>query len=134
MSNQSLLLEAASRARLKARDDYSGFKVGAAVIAKSGKIYSGCNIESSSFGLTICAERVAIFKAISEGESELLELAVIADTEEAVSPCGACRQIMSDYMNSATVYLANLTGDLKETSVIKLIPDSFSKKDFMDRS
>ncbi|HOV53578.1 MAG TPA: cytidine deaminase [Fervidobacterium sp.] len=107
---------------------YSNFKVGAALLTKSGKIYTGVNIENSSFGLTNCAERTAIFKAISEGEREFETLVVVADTEEPVSPCGACRQVMSEF-GDFEVVLTNLKGDIIQTSVNQLLPYSFDKDD-----
>ncbi|WP_442962101.1 cytidine deaminase [Pseudogracilibacillus sp. SE30717A] len=106
---------------------YSNFKVGAALLTKSGKVYSGCNIENSSFSLACCAERTAIFKAISEGEIELISMAVIADTEGPVSPCGACRQVMTEFFTSdAQIYLSDLQGNIMETTVKDLLPYSFS--------
>lgn len=106
---------------------YSNFKVGAALLTKSGKVYSGCNIENSSFSLACCAERTAIFKAISEGEIELTSMAVIADTEGPVSPCGACRQVMTEFFTSdAQIYLSDLQGNIMETTVKDLLPYSFS--------
>jgi len=107
---------------------YSNFKVGAALLTKSGKIYTGVNIENSSFGLTNCAERTAMFKAISEGEREFETLVVVADTEEPVSPCGACRQVMSEF-GDFEVVLTNLKGDIIQTSVNQLLPYSFDKDD-----
>ncbi|MEN6591002.1 MAG: cytidine deaminase [Fervidobacterium sp.] len=107
---------------------YSNFKVGAALLTKSGKVYTGVNIENSSFGLTNCAERTAIFKAISEGEREFETLVVVADTEEPVSPCGACRQVMSEF-GDFEVVLTNLKGDIIQTSVNQLLPYSFDKDD-----
>ncbi|MEN6514838.1 MAG: cytidine deaminase [Fervidobacterium sp.] len=107
---------------------YSNFKVGAALLTKSGKVYTGVNIENSSFGLTNCAERTAIFKAISEGEREFETLVVVADTEEPVSPCGACRQVMSEF-GDFEVVLTNLNGDIIQTSVNQLLPYSFDKDD-----
>jgi len=107
---------------------YSNFKVGAALLTKSGKIYTGVNVENSSFGLTNCAERTAMFKAISEGEREFETLVVVADTEEPVSPCGACRQVMAEF-GDFEVVLTNLKGDIVQTSVNQLLPYSFNKDD-----
>jgi cytidine deaminase len=125
------LLEEAKHARKFSKSEFSGFAVGAAVQTSSGKIFHGTNIESSSYGLTICAERVAIFKAISEGEEDIEYISVIADTEEPVSPCGACRQIMVDYAANAKVVLGNLEDTYKITTTKKLLPHSFSKKDLL---
>ncbi len=121
------LIQTAKNALDYAYVPYSTFKVGAALVAKSGNIYSGCNIENASYPLTCCAERTAIFKAVSEGEKELVEMAVIADSEGPVSPCGACRQVMTEFFSpDAIIYLTNLTGDLKVTTVKELLPYSFS--------
>ena len=89
------LIEVAKEYRENAYVPYSKFKVGAAVLTKSGKVYGGCNIENASYPVTNCAERTAIFKAVSEGEKELVAIAVVADTEDPCSPCGACRQVMA---------------------------------------
>lgn len=120
------LIEEATKARENAYVPYSSFKVGAALLANSGKIYSGCNIENSSFSLTCCAERTAIFKAISEGEKNFQAMAVIADSKDAVSPCGACRQVMAEFFTEdVTIYLTNLTEKTKEITVAELLPYSF---------
>ncbi|WP_371361330.1 Cytidine deaminase [Sporomusa rhizae] len=121
--------EAALLAREKAYVPYSKFKVGAAVKGKSGKVYTGCNIENASYGLTNCAERTAIFKAISEGERELTAIAVVADTPAPCSPCGACRQVMAEF-GINEIILMNLKGDKKVVNMEELLPFSFSKGDF----
>ncbi|GBF10149.1 cytidine deaminase [Tepidibacillus sp. HK-1] len=124
------LIELAKEARKNAYVPYSKFEVGAAILTKSGKIYKGANIENASYGLTNCAERTAIFKAISEGDHDLDEIAVIADTEDPVAPCGACRQVMVEFFNpKAKVYLANLKGDVMETTVEGLLPGAFTQED-----
>ena len=128
--NTNELIELAKEAREKAYVPYSKFKVGAAIRTKGNKIYKGANIENASFGLTNCAERTAIFKAISEGDLDLEQIAVIADTEEPVAPCGACRQVMVEFFApSAKVYLANLKGDVFETTVKDLLPGAFTQED-----
>ncbi len=119
------LLKAALQARKGAYAPYSGFKVGAALETKSGKVYTGANVENSSFGLSMCAERIAIFKAVTDGEREFKKLAIVADTKDVVSPCGACRQVMSEFGNF-DVILANLEGKVQKTSVEKLLPGSFN--------
>lgn len=116
---------AARAAREHARATYSGFKVGAALRGASGAIYSGCNIENASYGLTICAERVAIFKAISEGESSFTELWVVADTETLTPPCGPCRQLIWEFCGNIPVRLANLQGRTGEFSAGELLPHPF---------
>ncbi|MBP2645740.1 MAG: cdd [Firmicutes bacterium] len=122
------LLKAAKLARTKAYAPYSHFFVGAAVRGASGKIYTGCNIENASYGLTNCAERTAIFKAVSEGETQLTALAVIADSPEPVAPCGACRQVIAEF-GITTVLMANTGGKTCTVSSEQLLPWGFSKTD-----
>lgn len=120
------LIREAKIARERAYAPYSNFKVGAALYTKSEKIYHGCNVENVSYSLTCCAERVAIFKAISEGEKEFLALAVIANTDQPVSPCGACRQVMTEFFtDDVEIYLANLSGKVKKTTINDLMPNEF---------
>jgi cytidine deaminase len=124
------LIEAAKKAREHAYAPYSHFSVGAAALTDSQKIYYGCNIENASFGLTNCAERTAIFKAISEGEQKIIALAIIADTENPVFPCGACRQVMSEFCSAdSTIYLANLSGLVEEWKLKDLLPGAFKGSD-----
>lgn len=118
------LLEAALAARERAYAPYSKFLVGAAVRAISGKIYTGCNIENASYGLTICAERNALFSAVGAGERRFAALCVVGDTEAPISPCGACRQIMAEF-KVPKIILANLKGDVKEYTLDELLPLSF---------
>lgn len=122
------LVEAAKRVRENAFAPYSNFKVGSAVISEDGKIFSGCNVESASFGLTVCAERVAIWKAVSEGETELAGIAVVADTEELTPPCGVCRQIIWEFCGDVPVILANLKGDVEKILISELLPRAFDTK------
>ena len=122
------LIEIARQYRENAYTPYSHFKVGAAVLAASGKVYGGCNIENSSYGLTNCAERTAIFKAVSEGEREFAALAVIADTDGPCSPCGACRQVIADF-RIPRIIVANLKGDVKTMTLGELLPFAFSDSD-----
>lgn len=124
------LEDAAIQAREKAYVPYSDFKVGAAVLGKSGRIYTGCNIENASYGLSNCAERTAIFKAISEGETALTTIAVVADTPEPVSPCGACRQVMAEF-GISQIILMNLNGKRRIVNMDELLPFSFAKSDFI---
>lgn len=121
------LIKAAQDARIKAYVPYSNFKVGAAVLSKSHRIYTGCNIENASYGLCNCAERTAIFKAVSEGENELVTIAVIADTVKPVAPCGACRQVMAEF-GIKSVIMCNLHGEQHNATLEELLPYSFSKK------
>lgn len=127
------LLQLAKEARQQAYVPYSKFPVGAAIITKDGKVYQGCNIENASFGLTNCAERTAIFKAVSEGETAFEAIAVIADTVGPVSPCGACRQVMVEFCEpTMPVYLTNLNGDVQQTTVGELLPGAFTTEDLQD--
>jgi cytidine deaminase len=123
------LIEKAKLVREKAYAPYSKFKVGAALEVKSGTVYTGCNIENSSYSLTCCAERVAIFQAIAQGEREFNHLVVIGDTEEPIRPCGACRQVMSEFFDeNVKITLINLQGDYEETNISQLLPASFTLK------
>ena len=119
------LLEAALAARERAYAPYSKFLVGAAVRAESGKIYTGCNIENASYGLTVCAERNALFAAVGAGERKFTALCVVGDTEEPISPCGACRQVMAEF-KVPCIILANLQGDVKEYTLEELLPYGFT--------
>ena len=119
------LLQAALDARLKAYAPYSKFLVGAAVRAESGEIYTGCNIENASYGLTVCAERNALFNAVGAGERKFTALCVVGDTEELISPCGACRQVMAEF-KVPCIILANLNGKIVEYTLDELLPLSFS--------
>ncbi len=122
------LIEAAKKARKNSYSPYSKFKVGAAVLTKSGKIYGGCNVENASYGLTNCAERTAIFKAVSEGEREFAALAIIADTKRPIPPCGACRQVIEEFKIN-TIIMSNLAGDIKTATLEEILPFSFSEED-----
>lgn len=126
------LIQEATQARTMAYVPYSKFQVGAAVLS-GGQVYRGCNIENASFGLTNCAERTAIFKAVSEGNQRIEAIAVVADTEGPVSPCGACRQVMAEFCNKDTkIYLTNLNGDTEEWTMERLLPGAFQAED-MDK-
>lgn len=118
------LYKAAVEARENSYSPYSHFAVGAAVRTATGRIYKGCNIENGSYGLTVCAERNAIFAAVGAGERELTELCVVADTSGPVSPCGACRQVMSEFKINRII-LTNLKGDVKEMSLEEILPYGF---------
>jgi len=119
------LIATASKAREHAHAPYSHFRVGAALRANSGRIFIGCNIENSTFGLTLCAERVAVFKALSEGERGFDAVAVVADTERLTPPCGACRQILWEFCRDVEVILANLGGQTLVRRMSDLLPDAF---------
>ena len=122
------LIKAARAARENAYVPYSKFKVGAAVLSKSGKIFVGCNVENASYGLTNCAERTAIFTAVSAGETDLTALAVVADTIGPTAPCGSCRQVMAEFGISKIV-LCNVKGESRVVSLDDLLPYSFTKID-----
>ena len=125
MGEYDALILAAKQARENAHAPFSDFRVGAAVRAKSGRIYTGCNIENASYGLTCCAERVAIFKALSEGERGFEAIAVVTDTDALTPPCGACRQIVWEFCGDVPVILANLKGTVERESAAKLLPRPF---------
>ncbi|WP_010678163.1 cytidine deaminase [Bacillus timonensis] len=124
------LIDEAKKARELAYVPYSKFKVGAAILTKDGKVYHGCNIENAAYSVTNCAERTALFKAVSEGDKEFAAIAVVADTERPVPPCGACRQVISELCGRDTkVYLSNLKGDVQEITIDELLPGAFTPED-----
>lgn len=122
------LVEAAFQARKFARAPYSAFKVGAALLAADGRVFRGCNVESSSYGLTMCAERVALFKALSEGATDLVAIAVTAGTDDFVPPCGACRQLLWDYARDAEVLLVTAAREVKRLTMAELLPVAFDNR------
>jgi cytidine deaminase len=125
-----MLVEKAIEAREKAYVPYSKFKVGAALLTENDQVFLGCNVENASYGLTNCAERTAIFKAVSEGEKKIKAIAVVGDTEGPISPCGACRQVIAEFCDKDTkIILANLKGDIAETTIQEILPGYFSSKD-----
>ena len=126
------LIDAARTARDCSLSPFSNFCVGAAVETEDGKIYTGCNIESASYGLTVCAERVAIWKALSEGERNFKRLAVVVDTDPLTPPCGTCRQIIWEYCRNATIILANLQGKTEIVEMRELLPRAFDARFLKD--
>ncbi len=124
------LISAAKLARENAHAPFSNFRVGAALRAKSGRIFSGCNVENASYGLTCCAERVAIFKAISEGERGFTAIAVVSDTDVLTPPCGACRQLIWEFCGDVPVVMANLKGRTETEQAGKLLPRPFDSSFF----
>lgn len=120
------LIAQAIEARKKAYAPYSNYKVGAALLGKSGRVYTGCNVENAVYPLCTCAERTAIVKAVSEGERDFVALAVA--TENGGSPCGSCRQTLREFGKEIIVLIADTTGDYREAKVSDLLPDSFSAK------
>ena len=125
MSGYETLIAAAKQARENAHAPFSNFRVGAAVRAKSGRIYGGCNVENASYGLTCCAERVAIFKAVSEGERGFDAVAVVTDADTLTPPCGACRQIIWEFCGDVPVILADLAGNAEQVRSGELLPRPF---------
>lgn len=125
MGEYDALILAAKQCRENAHAPFSDFRVGAAVRAKSGRIFTGCNVESASYGLTCCAERTAIFKAVSEGERGFEAIAVVTDTDVLTPPCGACRQIIWEFCGDVPVVLANLKGKIELESAAGLLPRPF---------
>jgi cytidine deaminase len=128
MASEEELVDAARAAREKAIAPYSGFSVGAAIETADGAIVTGCNIENATYGLTLCAERVAIFKALSDGHRQFTRVVVLADTLEPTPPCGACRQILWEFGGDLEVILANLTGVHARYRLKDLFPLPFDKR------
>ena len=132
MSETENLIKIATDARLCSLAPFSNFLVGAALRTAEGKIYTGCNIESASYGLTVCAERVAIWKALSNCEREFTDLVVVVDTEQLTPPCGTCRQIIWEYCKQAKITLANLRGQRQEVHIADLLPRAFDARFLKD--
>ena len=122
------LIAAATAARAQSVAPFSNFLVGAALRTKAGKVFTGCNLESASYGLTVCAERVAIWKALSEGERDFTDLVIVADTESLTPPCGTCRQIIWEFCKPAKIILANLRGQREELQISDLLPRAFDAR------
>ncbi len=124
-AERDALVAAATAAREKAAAPYSHFHVGAALLASDGRVFGGCNVESSSYGLTCCAERTAVFKAISEGVRSFRAVAVVTGADEPTSPCGACRQVLWDQCRDIAVVMATTGGKREETTLAALLPRAF---------
>ena len=131
--NSGELMAIAAKAREMAYAPYSGFRVGAALLGKSGKVYTGCNVENASYTPTNCAERTAVFKAVSEGEREFSAIAIVGGMGEQVSdfcaPCGVCRQVLSEFCDKDFVLVLGSPTDYKEYSMAEVFPYSFGKAD-----
>ncbi len=128
--NIDQLIQHAKDIRKRAYTPYSKFPVGAALLTEDGTLYTGCNIENAAYPVTCCAERVAIFKAISDGHTQFKVLAVAADTKRPVPPCGSCRQVMSEFFEpEMMIHTANLEGETKSLAMAELLPFSFSSSD-----
>jgi len=126
MDYQNIIAKA-MEAREKAHAPYSHFAVGAALLAQSGRVYTGCNVENASYGLSICAERTAVFKAVSEGERDFEAIAVV--TENGVTPCGACRQVLLEFGEDIQVIVADETGAYRVFGLQELLPEAFNSED-----
>src|SRR6185369_17358245 len=122
------LIEAATRVRENAYAPFSEFKVGSALETDDGQIITGSNVESASYGLTVCAERVAVWNAISQGKRKIKRIAVVADTEELTPPCGVCRQIIWEFGGDIPVIMANLRGKTETVQMRELLPRAFDTK------
>jgi cytidine deaminase len=132
MEWKQLINEAISASK-QAYAPYSNFKVGAALLTVDNTIYRGCNIENASYGLTNCAERTAVFKAVSEGVKKIQAIAVVGDTDGPIAPCGACRQVLAEFCDTDTqIILANLKGDFVVKTIHELLPGYFSAKDLQN--
>src|SRR5262245_42679850 len=128
MTDDETLIVAVRKAREHAHAAFSNFKVGAALETVDGQIIGGCNIENATYGLTICAERVAMFKALSEGHRRFVRIAVVADTEMPTPPCGACRQILWEFGGDLEIHLANLTEEKGVHHLKDLLPLPFDAR------
>ena len=116
------LIEVALLAKENAYAPYSRFRVGAAMLTEDGTVFAGCNVENSSYSLTICAERNALFKAVCEGHTKFSAIAIVSDDAKLLPPCGACRQVLSEFAPDLTIILTTVHGDVKITSLDKLFP------------
>ena len=125
---QNKLIKAATEARERAVAPFSGFRVGASLLTKDGEVFTGCNIENASYGLTMFAERVAIFKANYEGKREFQKIVIVADTEDLTPPCGACRQIIWEFCGDVEIVLTNLDGKTETMRMSELFPRAFDSK------
>jgi len=123
--SNKILIEHAAKARENAYPYFSGFKVGAALLCEGGNVFTGCNIENPSIGLSICAERVAIIKTISEGYRILSKMAIVADTQSLIYPCGLCRQLIWEFAPDIQILLGNLEGRVKSITIRDLLPEAF---------
>ena len=128
------LVAQALHAKKHAAAQHSGFSVGAAIMSDDGTVFTGCNVESSSYGLSVCAERVALFKALSEGHQKFRALAVTTDLKDFCPPCGACRQVLWDYAPNLELYVANCDGEFKKFLLKDLFPEAFDTRFLQRRS
>lgn len=122
------MIEAAADVRTNAHAPFSGFRVGAAIETEDGEMITGCNVESASYGLTVCAERVAIWTAVAKGKPRIKQVAVVADTDELTPPCGVCRQIIWEFGGDIPVTMSNLNGKTETVQMAELLPRAFDSK------
>ncbi len=128
------LIELAADVRRRAYTPYSGFPVGAALLGRSGRVYTGCNVENSSYPAGICAERAAVAKAVSEGERDFEAIAIVADSAKPCAPCGICRQVLAEFNPGMLVVMANVRGDARTVRASELLPDAFGATHLMPAS
>lgn len=129
--NYEELVKAAHEAKENAYVPYSKFKVGAALLTASGKIYTGCNIENASYGATNCAERTAIFKAVSEGERDIVAIAIVSSGNDTTYPCGICRQVIAEFMPNGDLIFEDSKGEIKVIPLKEVFPYSFTQEDLL---
>jgi cytidine deaminase len=125
MIDWNKLISAARAVRKNAYAKFSGFEVGAALLTDDGEIITGCNVENSSFGLTICAERTAVFKAVSEGHKEFVAIAIVSNSDQPARPCGACRQVLFEFNPDLEIACANINGTVDKFKLSDLFPEGF---------
>ena len=129
MNTVDEMIELAKEARHFAHAPYSNFSVGATLLSSDGRVFTGCNVENSTYGLSMCAERVAIFKAISEGVTAIARVVVVTDHENIAPPCGCCRQMIWEFsMDETEVVLSNLSGDVRTYRITELLPEAFDER------
>ncbi|MEF9951682.1 MAG: cytidine deaminase [Clostridium sp.] len=127
--DNKILVDEARKAMEFSYSPYSKFRVGAALLSNDGKVYRGCNIENASFGGTNCAERTALFKAVSEGSKDFTKIAIISDSEDYISPCGICRQVLAEFGLDMEVIMAKNNGQYKMMKIRELLPLAFTGED-----
>ena len=125
-TDENILIDAARKASENAYAPYSKIKVGAAILSSSGKIYTGCNIENASYGLTVCAERVAVGCAVSQGEKDFIAIAIVNSTEKIITPCGACLQVLYEFSKNLQIILVSASGEIYRTNLESLLPKPFN--------
>jgi cytidine deaminase len=116
---------AAEEASRNSYSPYSGFSVGAALLTVGGEIFSACNVENASYGLSVCAERNAVFQAVSKGKTKILAIAIVTDSKRLATPCGACRQVLSEFGREIEIFVFSATGEMLQTTIDKLLPNPF---------